>query len=252
MSSYLGLAPLETAQHINNNHMDMCRFKGHDGVEFQKVAAALLRLTASINTQGGESDASRTLSECQRAKLLESLQFEQIDSRFKSVKRAHADTCRWFLTSREYLDWLDPGKRNGHYGFLWMKGKPGAGKSMLMKLLCNSSRLQPRDKLCFFFNARGVELERTTVGMYRSLLLQLLQPRPRLQVAFDAAGLMGWNATDSHTWSVESLKEVLEEAVCRLGKSEAATCFIDALDECPGTEARDMVRFLEHLSSSAT
>ena len=37
----------------------------------------------------------------------------------------------------------------------------------------------------FFFNARGEDLEKSIVGMYRSLLLQLLEGYPDLQEIFD-------------------------------------------------------------------
>ena len=118
-----------------------------------------------------------------------------------------------------------------------------------MKFLLNSYRSRPQNKLFFFFNARGAELERSVVGMYRSLLLQLLGSRPALQIAFDAAGFMGWNINDNHAWTVDSLKQVFEESVCRIGESDSVTCFIDALDECPDTEVRDMVQFFEHLTN---
>ncbi|PYH86802.1 Aldo/keto reductase [Aspergillus uvarum CBS 121591] len=43
----------------------------------------------------------------------------------------------------------------------------------------------------FFFNARGEELERTTEGMYRPLLLQLMEAVPDLQVLLDRVPSFG-------------------------------------------------------------
>ncbi|KAK4152536.1 hypothetical protein C8A00DRAFT_44431 [Chaetomidium leptoderma] len=264
MSSYLGLAPIERTQHINRDHMNMCRFTGAEDTEYKKVVDALRGMIASIDSGAKDCERScetpsedteyKTLSEDQRGVLLDSLRFEQIDHRFKSVRAAHAKTCCWFLETPEYLDWLDAQRSNDHHGFLWIKGKPGAGKSTLMKFVIDRfHRFQanPRNEIVFFFNARGAELEKTTIGMYRSLLVQLLKPRPKLHSAFDAAGFMAWNATDKIVWCIESLKRVFEEAVFRLDRSDSVTCFIDALDECSEKEIRDMVEFFEQLADSA-
>ena len=254
MSSYLGFVPLETTQHINKDHMDMCRFTTIDDTEYQKVAAALRKMTSNINSAGSKDDESGcvTLSGAQRTMLLSSLRFDEIDSRFKSIKNTHAKTCSWFLKSPQYLNWLDIRNLHSHHGFLWIKGKPGAGKSTLMKFLFSRFKTKmPRNKVCFYFNARGAELEKTTIGMYRSLLLQILQPRAKLQCAFDKTGLMTWNVTENYDWSVEQLKQVFSEAVSRLDPSDPVTCFIDALDECDEAEIRDMVEFFDCLASSA-
>ena len=123
------------------------------------------------------------LDENRKRVLLESLRFDQIDARQLTIKNAHAKTCRWLLQKSEYGDWLDPNKLGEHHGFLWIKGKPGTGKSTLMKFVLANARKKMKDMIVisFFFNARGDELEKSTIGMYRSLLLQLLERLPALQ-----------------------------------------------------------------------
>jgi len=231
----------------------MCRFKGVEDVEYQKVAAALLRMTASIPLcPNDHTSNSQALSEAQREALLESLKFAQIESRYRSVKPAHAKTCSWFLKTPEYLGWRKTGKAGSDHGFLWVKGKPGAGKSTLMKFAYSRCQAKPNEKIAFFFNARGTEpLERTTSGMYRSLLIQLLHLRPRLWDAFAAAGFAAWNTSSEMSWSIESLKDVFDKAIRRLRPSESVTCFIDALDECPESEVSDMVHFFDELAAFA-
>ena len=249
-SSYLGLAPLETTQPINSNHMDMCRFHGLDDVEYQKVAAALSSMarTASISSKLEQhASTHHTLTESHRETLLQSLQFEQIDRRYLSVKFPHAKTCSWFLKTREYLDWR---KADQHHSFLWVKGKPGAGKSTLMKYAFDHFKAKPHEKLSFFFHARGVGLERTASGMYRTLLIKLLQPRPHLRAAFDLAGFAPWNVNNT-AWNIEMLKSVFSKAIHLLQPSESVTCFIDALDECDQEEVQGMVEFFKDLAKSA-
>jgi ABC-type molybdenum transport system ATPase subunit/photorepair protein PhrA len=117
------------------------------------------------------------LNDERRQSLLDYLTFGQIDARQMTIKTAHAKTCRWLLRSEQYLNWLDTIKIGEHHGFLWIKGKAGTGKSTLMKFALVNARKTMKDYivLSFFFNARGEDIEKSTIGTCRSLLLQLLE-----------------------------------------------------------------------------
>lgn len=84
-----------------------------------------------------------------------------MEDRHLTINAAHAKTCQWLFERTEYKDWLDNAKREQHDDFLWIKGKPGAGKSTLMKCaLPHASRnMKDRTILSFFFPARGSALE---------------------------------------------------------------------------------------------
>jgi hypothetical protein len=183
--------------------------------------------------------------------LLNSLRFDQIDARYLSIEDAHKRTCEWILSDPTYLKWHNEMKFEDHHGFLWIKGKPGSGKSTLMKSILANVRgtMQNRTVVSFFFNARGEELERSTLGMYRSLLWQLLQRYPELQNILDTLGLANTNFF-THTWTIDSLKSLLKQAVKGLGES-SLICFVDALDECEIDEIRDMIQFFESIGDLA-
>ena len=251
-SSYLKFPAIEITEHIGRNHMDMCRFRGPEDVEYGKVAAALQRMIASL-TETRILNASRSLTTEHKQQLRDSLGFDQIDARHTTIKKAHIRTCKWLKTKDKYLDWLNPSKIREHHGFLWVKGKPGTGKSTLMKFALDQARKTMKDQviLSFFFNARGEELEQSTTGMYRSLLLQLLQRIPRLDAIFDSLRLTAWPQGGQMQWSVELLKDLFEEAVQNLGHL-SVVFFIDALDECDEDQIRDMVSFFEHIGELTT
>lgn len=188
----------------------------------------------------------------QKRMLLDSLKFDQSDTRQMSIKNAHAKTYKWLLKSIEYVNWLNATKLDEHHSFLWIKGNPGTGKSTLMKFALAHTRkmIQDRIFISFFFNARGEELEKSTLGTYRSLLLQLLEQLPALQCVFDSLGLSASSTSTSFKWAAESLKSMLEQAILSLGES-AVICFIDALDECEELQIRDMISFFEHVKELA-
>ncbi|KAL6803153.1 Pfs, NB-ARC and ankyrin domain protein [Trichoderma sp. SZMC 28013] len=184
--------------------------------------------------------------------LLESLRFDQIEARQMTIKNAHAKTCRWLLCNSKYINWLDTAKVNEHRGFLWIKGKPGTGKSTLMKFALNSAKKTMRDKtiIYFFFNARGEDLEKSTIGMYRSLLLQLLEKLPELRNTLELPKLTA-RPGEQYCWTVEILTDLLDQAIQNL-KESSIVCFIDALDECDENQIRRMINFFERVGESPT
>jgi hypothetical protein len=105
-----------------------------------------------------------------------------MDSRKTTIKQEQKKTCRWFLSHPCYKAWLDPASLAQHHGFLWISGKPGAGKSTIMKFAYSSMKAKARHKhaitASFFFNARGNGLEKSISGMYRSLLFNCLKGTP--------------------------------------------------------------------------
>ncbi|THV66825.1 purine and uridine phosphorylase [Aureobasidium pullulans] len=106
-----------------------------------------------------------------RQTRLDALNFEQLDARHTTIKKTHTGTCKWLFSKSEYLDWQDEQKLHEHHGFLWIKGKPGAGKSAIMKFAYSEAQARSNNSavVSYFFNARGERLEKSTCGMYRSL-----------------------------------------------------------------------------------
>ncbi|KAF4448754.1 hypothetical protein F53441_7882 [Fusarium austroafricanum] len=234
----------------------------HKAKDWQRYAAAVAATYARefLEALPAAGDASRELYPNarpleqadlgnRRQKLLESLGFEQIDSRKFTIKTAYSKTCSWFLKHPNYLEWLDLEKRLQHHGFLWIRGKPGAGKSIIMKFIHTKRKKsdKPMEVLTasFFFNARGEFLEKSVLGMYRSLLLQLLEGFTDLQQILDDPDLISRNQVACPP--LNALKDLFRSAVSALGK-RTFTCFVDALDECDEQQIRDMVEIFEELA----
>ncbi|KAH8194443.1 hypothetical protein TruAng_011387 [Truncatella angustata] len=197
-----------------------------------------LNSSASASTTAGSTNTARK-------QLLESLQFDQIDARQLSVKKAHAKTCRWFQKTSLYQQWENKNTPSVDTQFLWIKGKPGSGKSTLMKFLLEYIRSRIRRQkstdviISFFFNARGNDLEKSTMGLYRSLLLQILEERPELQHVLDTV-------RPGRQWDLDLLESLFERAIQAL-ENVSVVCLIDALDECEEAQIRDMVDFFNGL-----
>ncbi|KAM0131620.1 hypothetical protein ACHAO1_007221 [Botrytis cinerea] len=190
-----------------------------------------------------------------RQSIIDQLYFPKIDERLTSLTAAQGTTCRWFLTKSEYLSWNDVSKRQDHEGFLWIKGNPGTGKSTLMKLLFEEAKLKTKGDfskitLSFFFLARGTIEERTTTGLYRSLLHQLFEKVVELRDSLDWMTADGARGVERNGWSEAALKQTLKHTVEKL-RSRSLMIFIDALDECDQKQASGMVFFFEELCELA-
>ncbi|KPM44509.1 hypothetical protein AK830_g2022 [Neonectria ditissima] len=214
-----------------------------------------LRLLATRFDNRGSQTIDQDLPNTHRIRLMQSLGFDEMRSRKSAIKTAYRKTCQWLLDHPDYQAWLDSGKLTQHHGFLWISGKPGAGKSTIMKFACLKMERSAHGKDCiiaaFFFNARGALLERSIMGMYRSLLFQLLEGFPDLQTVLDDPSLVSQGAEDRPCLSLDDVKDLLQNAVLALGQ-RALTCFIDALDECDEEEVTDMVQYFEDLAEQAT
>ncbi|KAI9369184.1 hypothetical protein BJX61DRAFT_545836 [Aspergillus egyptiacus] len=232
----------------------------HKGKEWQRYAAATaaayarefleeLPVAEAHASNMCIYDSNRRSSDEHRQRLLDSLRFEHIDSRKMNIKNAYSKTCQWFLGHPGYKKWLDPAALTQHHGFLWISGKPGAGKSTIMKFAYDRMKRKAQSKntvtASFFFNARGEHLEKSIVGMYRSLLLQLLEGYPDLQTVLDDSELVPRNFNGCPP--LNSLKGLFYNSVSALGQREF-TCFVDALDECDEQQVVDIVQFFEDLT----
>lgn len=106
--------------------------------------------------------SEETFSGSNTIQLREALDFKNMHRRFDGIGKALLDTCRWIFDSPHYLQWQDESLHSEHRGFLWIKGKPGAGKSTLMKCVVNHSLGTGENGAIayFFFDASGNTLQR--------------------------------------------------------------------------------------------
>ena len=103
--------------------------------------------------------------------MLQSLAFPEIDLRQQRIDMPSTNTCHWLVSLAAYQNWSLKG-----CGFLWLKGKAGAGKSTLMKHALEEVRAIHRGSgtivTGYFHDTRGSPLEKSVVGLFRSILYQ--------------------------------------------------------------------------------
>ncbi|KAH8696903.1 ankyrin repeat-containing domain protein [Phaeosphaeriaceae sp. PMI808] len=186
---------------------------------------------------------------------LRSLGFLEIDYREHDICDAVDNTCDWLFRTTKFERWRARTDLATYNGVLCIKGKPGAGKSTLMKhTLAHCKQAFPDHLIvAYFFNARGGALEKTPLGMLRSMVYQLIKQDDKLFEHFltkfrDKQHL---SQEGRWEWRLQELKSFLASAV-KHERSRPLLLLVDALDECNGVDMQDVVEFLESLSSNAT
>ncbi|KAH8660560.1 hypothetical protein BX600DRAFT_467865 [Xylariales sp. PMI_506] len=141
--------------HRVHGDSESAKFDG-SGIQNQR---GIIYAQGNININ---SNSSSTPNECgdNRSRILESLRFDHMNDRQMSIKKAHTNTCKWLLNTPLYDSWMARDIDHKNRNFLWIRGKPGAGKCTLMKFLFGHVRLHLRrtrsdDILISFFLMPG-------------------------------------------------------------------------------------------------
>ncbi|KAL8918399.1 MAG: hypothetical protein Q9208_007369 [Pyrenodesmia sp. 3 TL-2023] len=227
----------------------------------------------------------------------DSLFYPEITARQDDIARSHEGTCRWIFGQTQagnetqtmggnlnacaqhrnveetrpqpwsnFKDWLEGDSKDPY----WLSGKPGSGKSTLMKYISTefSSYCQSHDTLSawgdavtcsFFFWNLGSPLQKNYGGFLRSFLHQIAEQKPEMipimndqyhPTKSSQIGLYG--SSSIHTWTEKRLDEALARFLKTKPPSMRVCMFIDGLDEFVGDEDRliDTIHLLSHASGT--
>ncbi|KAL8340712.1 hypothetical protein RB601_006689 [Gaeumannomyces tritici] len=233
---------------LPRTHFDIHRFGSPREQAFRQVRSVIRKMADEgremVHSQCDEND---------KPECIQSLCFPNIDARQQDIASAHPGTCDWLFRTDEFRIWQNRTDLPGSQGVLWIKGKPGAGKSTLMKHTwghCEQA-FEKYTRAAYFFNARGVELEKTPYGMLRSLVYQLVTEEPS---AFERFLRIFRDKREKHgtqrEWRESELKEFLLSEM-QHGQPKPLLLLVDALDECSELHVRDVVKYLQDLSDAA-
>ncbi|KAH7087420.1 hypothetical protein FB567DRAFT_592098 [Paraphoma chrysanthemicola] len=224
-------------------------------------------LLQAFNGWSKKHDDFETQLGCLRA-----LYFPEIQSREDHISKAHQETFKWVMYDdncsrgnettvlpkcalttnkrKEYslLSWLrqdDP-----HKNIFCIFGKPGAGKSTLMKFIAQHKRLrelirtwsEPHEHLIveYYFWRHGSSLQRSLGGLLRYILYQILKGFPSL--IRDAFPAREWtHGGPQFAFSQDSLLDAIQNTIRAAANSNLHLfILIDGLDEFDSRNAPDL------------
>jgi hypothetical protein len=202
--------------------------------------------------------------------IIESLFFEMMQDRETAIPKAYKDTFEWLFKPHPDADqpsswssfpaWIEADTRE----IYWITGKPGAGKSTLVKFLTAHKKL--RDHLAvwsgsddlvvasFYSWNAGTGLQKSHSGLIQSLLGQCLRQRPNLvpkvcPKRWAILEMLGVGAIDDlPAWQWDELARCLDTLGSGAGNGYRLALFIDGLDEFEGDHG-ELVEVIKRLSN---
>lgn len=198
--------------------------------------------------------------------MLRAFQYDTLYDRENNVKDAHRKTFQWVFSGRgkkqhtydNLQDWLQSSER-----VYWITGKPGSGKTTLMKFITStlqneitSASASFTEQCCsrpyimasFYFWALGPEIQASKEGLYRTLIYQLLSQRPDTipQVCPDRWEALCLFGERPKRFEEDELRNLLASALNKLTSREKVCVFVDGLDEFAG-DCDDLVGYFKQL-----
>ncbi|KAI8950152.1 hypothetical protein F4801DRAFT_579768 [Xylaria longipes] len=195
--------------------------------------------------------------------ILNSLWYPSIHSREETISETYANTFQWIFEDPEtagkpwdsFVDFL-----KGDTSTYWITGKPGCGKSTLMKFISDSPKTQAlleqwvgnRDliKASYYFYYNGGDNQKSEIGLIRSLLYSILDSRRDLVPTTFKTRYK--NAIEGRKYDDLSLPEA-RRVLRDLTNHNSNLCLfilIDGLDEFDPVVSRTRVQSLIDLTHS--
>lgn len=192
--------------------------------------------------------------------ILSGLSFDKRGFRHDHIPLAHRQTFEWILNKTaaarsgvtgQFARWLESGS-----GAFWITGKPGSGKSTLMKLIAKHVSMGglldewagPKKLVfaCHFFWSAGTAIQRSQEGLLRTVLFDIFSQAPELiqqlcPVRWDDAT---WERRQ-RPWSVSELSSVLHKVTSLPSLPIKIFLLVDGLDEFDGVQdslCREMIQ----------
>ena len=219
---------------------------------FDEIKTAIRMESQSIKehvTENFEQQRRDQAKEQYYQQCLESLQYTDMFKRREAVDVAHQKIFQWIYESSgdghwdNFSQWLAKGE-----GIYWLSGKPGSGKSTLMSYVYQDDRTPKLLRVwvgekkiltpCYFFWSAGSTLQKSSEGLLRSLLFQILQRWPDmvlLSLNDDSISDFSRGNQPDHppltVWTKQRLYKTFQRVITEVQKICRICIFIDGLDE---------------------
>ena len=183
--------------------------------------------------------------------ILRSLSFDSRPVRYSSIRDAHSRTFEWIFqfhcdqrkapsTLGNMPEWLRTGD-----GFFWISGKPGSGKSTLVKFIADHPQTlqalsawsypKPTIIVKHFFWSAGTPMQKSWQGLLQTVLYEIFRQLPDL---IESTCIERWpkrvEDISLEAWSLAELRGNLQRITNRDSLSIKFCFFIDGLDEFDG------------------
>ncbi|CZR60232.1 uncharacterized protein PAC_10128 [Phialocephala subalpina] len=238
------------------DHRSISRFGGFDDPNYKHFKWVLKTFMTEIADEP-VSELNRQMSAIELetfkrdiASCLSTLEFP----RSKKPRRPTQGTCLWISDDAQFRKWY-----SGQTGVLWIQGKAGSGKSILMHYLFETERANATNKypkvlvLFFSFFSQSQGPESSMKGLLRSFLHQIISQNNSLAVpvleAWRRESLKPDKSLITYWNDLDELKELLIDTLNQGPGRTRVSIYINALNECE-EYGKPWIKDIEYLIES--
>ncbi|KAE8453313.1 hypothetical protein EG329_011380 [Mollisiaceae sp. DMI_Dod_QoI] len=256
---------------IDEDHSNLVKF-GADDQDCQAIVDFIYDTAAAISSNSAKpSEASSVFDQSRPGSdedeidvMISSINFEETGHRLNEIQAQYKSTFEWIFDDEElgFLSWLGSPRE-----VYWISGKPGSGKSTLMKLARQDTRTNvffnkhdPEAShliIDFFFHDRGSANQKSLEGLLYRILYQLMireRKLAKLVLPIVASQLKVASQLDVPsrleprriTWTLHDLRQALDIVFTQTQVPLRILLFLDALDEFDG-EPQTIADFVKDL-----
>lgn len=242
-TSLLGY-PNETAQPLNANHHNVCKFTDSEDPNYISVRGALRNVIGNIIAHDDEptEDSSEDSMDAVREYLALPIAREDDAISFRVLRKE--GTCETFLTQEDFKTW----EVAAGPCILWASAPPGSGKSVQASAVIDYF-LERRAICCYHFFKYGDKSRRSLSHCFRSLALQMAAQIPAVRRALleharsgtqldKADGRTAWRIIFQQILPTAAIPPRTYWIVDGLDESESSKSFIDAMSTLVSFEGR--------------
>ncbi|KAK0298695.1 hypothetical protein LTR54_017783 [Friedmanniomyces endolithicus] len=177
--------------------------------------------------------------------ILKTLHYHGMFDRHLNIPDTYGETGHWIFDPQRTP--FEPWLQHGH-GIFWICGKPGSGKSKLMRFLSEQLQTEqrfrletsglPRTVVSYFFWGAGTQIQRSQEGLLRTLLFQILRECPDL---IPVACSERWAQVDGlrhfeEPWTRKEIRQGFDRVVHQKDLQRNFFILVDGLDEFSNDE----------------
>ena len=229
--------------------------------QLQKIA----NLTQLKDDNGRRPPAVVVQEKRIRERILHKLAFRNMVDRERRISKAYRQTFEWIFCdpksdSRPWSSFKNFLERSSKKIY-WITGKPGSGKSTLMKYIRHHPQTTKLlqtwgaddvTQAAFYFWNSGSRMQMSVDGLLQTVLHDCLQQLPWavqevLPERWEAATLFD---VDDFPWSWGEVEQALRRLITKVCPEKKFFVMIDGLDECSGDQAQ-LVELIHELAEGA-
>ncbi|KAJ4263451.1 hypothetical protein NW762_006270 [Fusarium torreyae] len=184
--------------------------------------------------------------------FLQRLKFKDMMDRQLRIPKAHTETFKWiFCDTEDNSSTLKPEVsfrsflQNNRDRLYWVTGKPGSGKSTLMKYIYQNPDTMEhlrvwheKHKLVtasFYFWNSGSNIQMSVTGLLQTLLYECLKQLPSaIPIVFPERWELFKLFGKHSPWRLEELQDAFRSLIVDKHLDAKFFIFVDGLDECNG------------------